>query len=254
LQVLVTAPPVAAGDYRSAAWLGRDTPITVLPSVAALATLRRDSTQPEPPSPYVGFGDPVLAGNTACPAPFPPDDRCPDATQTVVASRNGVLTRAARAADLGSIFRNNAVDVEAVRALYPLPDSAVEIRCVARSLGAAPDDVHLAEGATVTAVRNAALDRYRVIHFATHGLVAGDIESADGSLVEPRPPRDFVRSGSCPPSRSRRWSLPAPPARSRRTWRLPPSPQLRPRRRSAIRTIRLRAASTWCRAARRTSW
>ena len=185
LQVLVTAQPGETESYRTAAWLGRDTPVTVMPSVAALATLRRETAQPEPPSPYIGFGDPVLAGNTACPTPFPPDDRCPDATQTIVASRGATLTRAASAANLAAIFRSNTVDVEAVRALCPLPDSAVEVRCVARSLGAAPEDVHLAEGATVTAVRNAALDRYRVVHFATHGLVAGDIESADGSLIEP---------------------------------------------------------------------
>jgi CHAT domain-containing protein len=56
---------------------------------------------------------------------------------------------------------------------------------VAQSLGATAENIRLGEEATVTAVRSAALDRYRVIHFATHGLVAGDLESADGSLVEP---------------------------------------------------------------------
>jgi CHAT domain-containing protein len=60
-------------------------------------------------------------------------------------------------------------------ALPPLPDTAVELKTVARKLGAA-SDVHLGAAANETAVKRAALADYRIVYFATHGLVAGDVE------------------------------------------------------------------------------
>ena len=59
-------------------------------------------------------------------------------------------------------------------ALPPLPDTAVELRTVAGKLGAS--DVHLGAAANETAVKRAALADYRIVYFATHGLVAGDVE------------------------------------------------------------------------------
>jgi CHAT domain-containing protein len=43
----------------------------------------------------------------------------------------------------------------------------------------------LDEAATVTAVKQANLDRYRMVYFATHGLVAGDLEPYAKSKAEP---------------------------------------------------------------------
>jgi CHAT domain-containing protein len=60
-------------------------------------------------------------------------------------------------------------------ALPPLPDTAVELKTVAGKLGAA-SDVHLGAAANETAVKRAALADYRIVYFATHGLVAGDVE------------------------------------------------------------------------------
>ena len=48
-------------------------------------------------------------------------------------------------------------------------------------LGASDDDVKLGAAATVTIVRSTPLELYRVIDFATHGLVAGEV----GGLSEP---------------------------------------------------------------------
>jgi hypothetical protein len=55
------------------------------------------------------------------------------------------------------------------------------LRAVARELGASDDDVKLGAAATVTNVRATPLEQYRVIEFATHGLVAGEV----GGLSEP---------------------------------------------------------------------
>jgi CHAT domain-containing protein len=47
---------------------------------------------------------------------------------------------------------------------------------VAAKLGARPTDIHLGRDASETTVKHARLADYRVVYFATHGLVAGDIK------------------------------------------------------------------------------
>jgi CHAT domain-containing protein len=56
-----------------------------------------------------------------------------------------------------------------------LPETADELYAVARQLGASDSDVRLGAAATLTSVKIASLDQYRVIDFATHGLVAGEV-------------------------------------------------------------------------------
>jgi CHAT domain-containing protein len=46
-------------------------------------------------------------------------------------------------------------------------------------------DVHLGDAATVTAVKQARLDQYRIIYFATHALVAGEVEKYAKIKAEP---------------------------------------------------------------------
>ena len=54
-------------------------------------------------------------------------------------------------------------------------------------LGAPEGDIYLGERATVTAVKEAPLDHYRIVQFATHGLLssetAGYGRAAEGALV-----------------------------------------------------------------------
>ena len=56
-----------------------------------------------------------------------------------------------------------------------MPETADELLAVARQLGASDSDVRLGAAATLTNVKIASLDQYRVIDFATHGLVAGEV-------------------------------------------------------------------------------
>ena len=81
-------------------------------------------------------------------------------------------------------------DVEALRRQPPLPDTADELCAVARLTGAGPQSVHLGANATESRVkalsRQGALAKVRVVHFATHGLVAGEMqEIARASKAEP---------------------------------------------------------------------
>jgi CHAT domain-containing protein len=61
-------------------------------------------------------------------------------------------------------------------ALAPLPDSAEELKAVAAKLGASSSDIYLGRNATEANVKRLPLSDYRVVYFATHGLVAGDVE------------------------------------------------------------------------------
>ena len=73
--------------------------------------------------------------------------------------------------------------------LAPLPETADELIAMANSLGAGQDSLFLRGRATETAVKSTDLSDARVLAFATHGLVAGEL----GGLAEPAlvltPPR-----------------------------------------------------------------
>jgi CHAT domain-containing protein len=94
-----------------------------------------------------------------------------------VAARSISKTRA-----YWNYWRGTRADLEALRAgLAPLPESAAELRAVARRLSAAESDIKLGPAASETTVKGTDLSVYRVVYFATHGLVGGEI----ASLAEP---------------------------------------------------------------------
>ena len=74
-------------------------------------------------------------------------------------------------------WRGAGVDRDRLAAALPqLPDTADELNAVARDLGAAASDIHLGSDASETTVKRTRLADYRIVYFATHGLVAGDIK------------------------------------------------------------------------------
>jgi CHAT domain-containing protein/tetratricopeptide (TPR) repeat protein len=153
--VLVTRKPDATSPdrYRQAAWLLNERAITVLPSIPSLRALRSFAKESRAQKPFIGFGDPVLQRASG-------DRR---------AGRN--------VQPYQSYYDGSAVDLERLRTGLPaLPETAGELQAVARALGASPqDDVKLGPAATVTSVSTLPLDQYRVVDFATHGLVAGEV-------------------------------------------------------------------------------
>ena len=79
------------------------------------------------------------------------------------------------------------------QALPQLPDTADELKAVALKLGAPSADIHLGRDASETTVKRAPLADYRIVYFATHGLVAGDIKGlAEPSLALTIPPQASV--------------------------------------------------------------
>lgn len=168
--VLVTKKPDAAsGDrYRQAAWLLNERAVTVLPSVPSLRALRSFAKESRAKKPFIGFGDPVLQRSSG-------DKR---------AGRN--------LQPYQNYYDGSAVDLDRLRTGLPaLPETAGELQAVARALGASPqDDVKLGPAATVSSVSTLPLDQYRVVDFATHGLVAGEVNGlSEPALVLTLPDR-----------------------------------------------------------------
>ncbi|HKW54225.1 MAG TPA: CHAT domain-containing protein, partial [Stellaceae bacterium] len=160
LGVLVTqapARPIAEyRDYRQVPWLMRRYAMSVLPSVSALPALRGYSAPAQAKQPFAGIGDPVLEGQG----------------------------ERARAVNVAGLFRGASVDVALLRQLPPLPEAADELRAEARLLGAGESDLYLRERATVPRVMQANLRDYRVVAFATHAAVGGELEGlAEPALV-----------------------------------------------------------------------
>jgi CHAT domain-containing protein len=156
----VTRPPdhepETLADNRKIAWLARDYTVTVLPSVSSLRALRQFANAEHASAPFVGIGNPVLNGK-------PGHER-------------GIV--------LASLFRGAVADVEKVRALPPLPETADELRAIAQKMGATEDDLLLGSRASEPILRQTPLDRYKAVAFATHGLMSGDLKGlAEPALV-----------------------------------------------------------------------
>lgn len=192
LHVLVTeAPPPdvdrdAAVDYRSAHWLGRRQPITIVPSVAALQALRSQARADAPPRPFIGLGNPLLSG------PDGQDRRAWDIQGCRHEAAPSLPQRIASVMQtlplVGSLFRGSLADVRELRRQMPLPETADELCIIAGQLGAADRDVWLGERATERNLKEISatgeLAQYRVLHFATHGFVAGNLTGlAEPALV-----------------------------------------------------------------------
>jgi CHAT domain-containing protein len=161
-QVLVTHDP-AGKDLKSTDWLIRRHAIAILPSVYSLKVLRGGKARVAAAKPLIGFGDPVFKrGGT-------------EVTKHIASNRGYV-----------SFYRGGTADLDVLaKALSPLPDTADELRAVAKSLGAGEADLRLGSAATETAVKQTKLDQYRIVYFATHALVSGQTEQAAKGLAEP---------------------------------------------------------------------
>ena len=159
-QALVLTPPLISRPsiksfqaYREADWFIRRFALSVLPAVSSLKALRSEYKASKPRKPLIGFANPKYGEQKLSEAP------------------TGTLTRG-----YTTYWKGAAVDPDALRAgLMPLPEFEQELRSVARSVGAADEDLKFGAEASETAVKQAKLENYRIIYFAAHGLVAGEI-------------------------------------------------------------------------------
>jgi CHAT domain-containing protein/tetratricopeptide (TPR) repeat protein len=171
LAVLTTAPFHAAraagnGDWMAMApWLIKEVAISRLPAVMALQGLRSRRHGPAAARAFIGFGDPVFsaaAGREGLPAGAGSQRRHLLATPPSHSLRPGETPAFAPAIDF--------------RLLPQLPDTGAEIEEIAGVLAADPTrDVFLGQRASEGTVKRTDLTRYRVVMFATHGLMRGQM-------------------------------------------------------------------------------
>jgi hypothetical protein len=77
------------------------------------------------------------------------------------------------------------VDPQLLRSLVALPDTGQEVRDAAAAIGAVDATLLMGEGASETALRKASPGDYRILYFATHGLIPGELQCQnEPGLVE----------------------------------------------------------------------
>lgn len=177
LGLLPTAPMDLTADegapfsgYRTVPWLARTHSVTVTPSSAALRALRQLPPGPTNREPFIGFGDPYFNAEQAAQAAVEKNatPMIVSSTQTATATRGLPLSRRSSPHTEGV----NSIDLGQ---LPRLPDTAAELTSIAETLGLDPAKVlYLGKAANEHTVETIQLSNYRIIDFATHGLVSGD--------------------------------------------------------------------------------
>ena len=194
-QVLVTKAP-ASTELKIAAWLVRDHALSVLPSVASLKALRRTAKPSAGDRPMLGFANPLLDGNQQHQVD---GDYYKKLAQMARAETGCAPAPKQRTAALRSLARSPApvpqvgglADLNHLRMQTPLPETADEVCVVARSVGAEVSEMRIGARATEREIKRLSasgeLARYRILHFATHGVLAGQLSGTrePGLILSP---------------------------------------------------------------------
>jgi CHAT domain-containing protein len=184
MSILVTEPATLAPEtegqtflsaYRAVPWLVRRAAVTQLPSAASLVALRHLPPGPADRLPFIGFGDPWFTPAQAEAGRRDLNTRhvSPASSDAGLVGR-GIATRAlARRALPGT----RGMDAARLSSLPRLPETADEVISVALALHADPvRDVFLGDLTTESRILSMPLADRRVVMFATHGLIPGDID------------------------------------------------------------------------------
>lgn len=151
-------PPVAGGDYTQVAWLAERLAITLAPSASAFANLRGLAQPTDAPRAFLGFGDFQPMGDA----------------DALLAERG--LPPAC------------FDDVRRVAEAPRLPETAGEVERVAAAFRGGGAEVYTGAAFDEATIDGLELDRYRVVYFATHGLLPGQLNCwAEPSLLVSRP-------------------------------------------------------------------
>ncbi len=179
------------GEFRGVPWLARKVAVVSIPSVSAFVRLRAIPAANSARQPFIGFGDPqftrVAEAKTA--------PQAATVTRGFLKVRNLSIARMSETGDAvhaqrpategASVQAGSAVtasDWTAYGDLNPLPDTRDEILAIAQALGADKlKDVYLGSDANRKTVQTVSMDKRRIVAFATHGLIPGDLPG----LVQP---------------------------------------------------------------------
>ena len=161
-----TTQPTKGGStafigYRSVPWLTRDIAVAQVPSVTALTALRALPAGNPNRKNFIGFGDPYFS-----------------VEQEKSAEKQAKLAQLATRGvplHLRSAPKTSGVSSAELALLPRLPDTSTELEEVGKAVGANEGDIFLHQKASVKQVMSTDLANRKVVMFATHGLVPGEL-------------------------------------------------------------------------------
>lgn len=171
-------------NYREIPWLIRKVSVTMLPSVNALVTLRSLPESDPKRKAFAGFGDPIfnpeqlaMDGSSKSNAPM---NKETTSENIQLAGRGGkIQVRGVRITEKGNLDDGKIISAQ-LNKLDRLPDTAEEIRSIAKVLGTdANGTIFLGKDFSQHRLETMNLSDRRVIAFATHALVPGDLDGLD---------------------------------------------------------------------------
>jgi len=167
------------GQYRQVPWLIRKTSVSRLPSASTFVALRSVAAGDPMRKAFAGFGDPIFNAQQLAAAH---KEKAKPAI--VAASQPGQIhVRGIRISDEGTLDSDKIVSCT-LNNLNRLPDTSAEIKHIAAALGAHPnDDVFLGQQASEQQVKSMDLSDRKVIAFATHALVPGDLDGLNQPAI-----------------------------------------------------------------------
>jgi CHAT domain-containing protein/Tfp pilus assembly protein PilF len=200
-EVLLTGKPSADNarpDFAKAPWLVKRFATTVLPSVASLAALRQIAQKSKAPKPFIGFGNPLLNGDGQSAEAI---ERARQArlrqscADNPPARNDQVAQRGLRSV---VALSGGTADIEQLRRQMPLPETSLELCAVANGFAPVKGEVYLGNQATETNIKalsdSGRLAQYRILHFATHGALAGQVHGTIEPGLILTPPATATRA------------------------------------------------------------
>ncbi len=184
-QILLTEPPKPGTNYQDMKWIINDHDITILPSVSSLKALRRTLKPSAATHQYLGIGNPLLSGPKETDKSAWNKQNCNfnEATKTIKVAKWDSIE------NITKFFSRGQVNLTLLKRQHPLPETADELCAVAQVLGASEKSVVLGAKATEGNIKKFSnvgmLKQMKIIHFATHGLLAGETESLIKNQAEP---------------------------------------------------------------------
>jgi CHAT domain-containing protein len=176
-----TAPIVDDGQkfsgFRDAPWLIRTHAVSKAPSVTSFVLLRQGTKGNTKRHAFLGVGDPI----------FNPREAAQIEVAEAANTRGSLVLR--------NLSSTRGLDKAALQHLPRLPETANEVRVIADVVGAEPNrDLFIGTRATETTIRKLSRDKilrnYRILSFATHGLIPGDLDGLQSpalALTAPEP-------------------------------------------------------------------
>ena len=184
-QLLLTdkpAPGTGRQDLAKAPWLVKRFATTVLPSISSLKALRQIAQRSKAPKPFIGFGNPLLNGDAQ--SAFDAD-RATQARlrQSCAPSSEPRTSQPAQRGRRSAVaLSGGTADIEQLKHLAPLPETATELCLVANSFAPIKGEVYLGNEATEARIKSLSesgrLQQYRMLHFATHGALSGQVHGS----------------------------------------------------------------------------